>query len=131
MKRFLSILGVALGLVFAALIAWTVAYNYQKRLSDRELVLIAAADAARHHRQYASADDLILRNPGCCIALHSNHDWLRFPNRLYEDGVSVVQMDYVIRENPKLFFFEEFAIDSDGKILDTRGYETTTRMAGR
>ena len=131
MKRFLSIVGAFFGLVLAALLCWTIAYNYQERLSDRQLVLIAATRAAKRNDQYASGEDLIVRNPGCCIALHSNHEWLRFPSRLYEDGVSVVQMDYAIRENPKLLYFEEFAIGSDGTILKTRGMETTTPMAGR
>jgi hypothetical protein len=131
MKRFLSIVGAFFGLVLVALASWTIAYNYQERLSDRQLILIAATRAAKKHSQYASGEDLISSNPGCCIALHSNHEWLRFPSRLYEDGVSVVQMDYAIRENPKLLYFEEFAIGSNGTILDTRGMETTTPMAGR
>jgi hypothetical protein len=131
MKRFLSIVGALFGLVLAALASWTIAYNYQERLSDRQLILIAATRAATKHSQYASGEDLISSNPGCCIALHSNHEWLRFPSRLYEDGVSVVQMDFAIRENPKLLYFEEFAIGSNGTILDTRGMETTTPMARR
>lgn len=131
MKKILSIIAALFGFIFMALVCWTIAYNYQERLTDRELVLIAATAAAKRESRYTSGEDLIVRNPGCCIALHSNHEWLRFPSRLYEDGVSVVQMDYIIRESPRLLYFKEFAIDSDGTILDTRGTETKTPMAGR
>lgn len=131
MKKILSIVAAFFGLIFVALICWTIAYNYQVRLSDRQLILIAATHAAKRDSKYTSGEDLIIRNPGCCVAIHSNHDWLRFPSRLYEDGVSVVQMDYAIGENPNLLYFMEMAIDANGTILDTRGMETKTRMAGR
>jgi len=88
-------------LVLGALILWTIVYNFQDRLSDRELISIAAAGAARSNIgtiAYASADALQANNPGCCIVRHSNHEWLQFPARLYEDGVSVVQMSYLSKE---------------------------------
>lgn len=118
-------------LVVGALILWTVVYNFQNRLSDRELISIAAANAVKLNLGtivYASADELIGSNPGCCIVRHSGHEWLRFPVRLYEDGVSVVQISYLIEKAPKpKHYLREVAIDAGGRILATRGIETDSR----
>ncbi|TPN79538.1 hypothetical protein FJ987_05585 [Mesorhizobium sp. CU2] len=131
MRKVLAILLVVASLVIAALVAWAVAYNYQKRLSDRQLISIAATDAAKWNHgsiTYASAGELMAANPGCCIVRHSSHEWLRFPARLYEDGVSVVQMSYLIARAPKpKYHLREAAIGADGRILETRGIETNTR----
>ncbi|TRC95535.1 hypothetical protein FJV76_01900 [Mesorhizobium sp. WSM4303] len=55
------------------------------------------------------------------------HEWLRFPARLYEDGLSVVQMSHMIGGISRAYYLEEFAIDADGKILETSGIEENTR----
>ncbi|TPI41789.1 hypothetical protein FJW07_04560 [Mesorhizobium sp. B3-1-9] len=115
-------------LTVAGPVIWTVAYNHQQHLGDRELISIAAEDVVRVELgaiAYASAEELLSSNPGCCIVSHSNHEWLRFPARLYEDGVSIVQMSYLIERTPKPeYYFREVAIDADGRILETRGIET-------
>ncbi|WP_217576643.1 hypothetical protein [Mesorhizobium sp. GbtcB19] len=113
------------------LVAWTVAYNFQERISDRQLISIAATDAAKWNLgsiTYTSAGELIASNPGCCVVRRSNHQWLEFPARLYEGGVSLVQMSYLIESPPKpRYYFREVAIDASGRILEARGIEENTR----
>ena len=114
-------------LVLGALILWMVVYNFQDRLSDRELISIAAASAAKSNVgtiAFASAEEMLSSNPGCCIVRHSNHEWLRFPARLYEDGVSIVQMSYLIERTPKPKYYLR---DSDGRKLEARGIEQEMR----
>ena len=130
MKKVLSGALIFASITIAALILWTVLYNYRERLSDRQLISIAVADAVESTHgsiKYSSADELMRLNPGCCIVRHSGHEWLRFPARLYEDGLSVVQMSYLIGGISETYYLEEFAIDADGKILETRGIEENTR----
>jgi hypothetical protein len=130
MKRVLSGALIFASITIAALVLWTVAYNYRERPSDRRLIAIAVADAVKSAHgpmKYSSADELMSLNPGCCIVRHSGHEWLRFPARLYEDGLSVVQMSYMIGGMSQAYYLEEFAIDADGEILETRGIEENTR----
>ena len=131
MRKVLAITLIVASLVIAALVGWTAVYNFQQRLSDRQLISIAATDAAKWNHgpiTYASAGELMAANPGCCIVRHSGHEWLRFPARLYEDGVSVVQMSYLIQRAPKpKYYFRETAVDADGQILDARGIEADRR----
>ncbi len=130
MKKLLSGVLIFASIIVAALVVWTVVYNYRERLSDRQLIAIAVDDAIKSTHgsiKYSSADELMRLNPGCCIVRHSGHEWLSFPARLYEDGLSVVQMSYRIGGMSQAYYFKEFAIDANGKILDTRGIEENTR----
>ncbi len=130
MKKVLSGALIFASTIIAALVLWTVVYSYQERLSDRQLISIAVADAVKSTHgliKYSSAEELIRLNPGCCIVRHSGHEWLRFPTRLYEDGLSVVQMSYRVGGISEPYYLKEFAIDADGKILDTRGTAENTR----
>ena len=129
MKKFLSGAFILATITIAALVLWTVVYNHRERLSDRQLIARAVADAVKSPHgpiKYSSADELMRLNPGCCIVRHSGHEWLRFPARLYEDGLSVVQMSYMIGGISQAYYLEEFAIDADGKIPETTGIEENT-----
>ncbi|TRC95534.1 hypothetical protein FJV77_16390 [Mesorhizobium sp. WSM4306] len=61
-------------ITIAALVLWTVVYNYRERLSDRQLIAIAVADAVKSAHgpiKHSFVDELMRLNPGCCIVRHS------------------------------------------------------------
>ncbi|UDL89115.1 hypothetical protein LGH82_29240 [Mesorhizobium sp. PAMC28654] len=128
MKKFLWSISTLVLLVLLGLVSWTIAYSNREKLSDQQLIAIVAGKMARRQLgsiSYASAADLVNSNPGCCIARHSNHEWLRA--QIIEQGASVVQMNYVIEDTPDvLYYFNESLIDSDGRILESRGIDTKT-----
>lgn len=130
MKKVLSGALIFASITISALVLWTVAYNYRERLSDRQLIAIAAGREVERRVgsvNYASLEDLINRNPVCCIVLHSNHEWLRFPYQIFEEDDAVVLLNYIVNNDPKeKYFSAEVAISSKGDVLRSRG--TTTDL---
>ncbi|TJV07236.1 MAG: hypothetical protein E5Y12_01790 [Mesorhizobium sp.] len=129
MKQALSVVLVAGVLLSAAVVAWVLTYNAGEQLSDRQLINIAAEEAARLERgsvRYENAEKLINGNPTCCIVLHSGHEWI---DSQFFGGLSVVQINYIIEKEPKIvYYFKETAIDRMGKVLESRGIETNIPM---
>ena len=115
-------------LIVAGLVVWTVAYSHRQGLSDRELISIAAGKEARRRIgsvRYSSSEDLINRNPTCCVVLHSNHEWLQFPYQIFEQGDAVVVMNYVVSiDQGERYYSAETAISSTGDVLQSRGIAT-------
>lgn len=128
MKKLLSGVLIFASIIVAALVLWTVVYNFQERLSDRQLISIAAGREVERRIgsiKYASPEDLLSRNPTCCIVLHSNHEWLQFPYQILEAGHSVVVLKYLVSSDERdNYFIAEVAVSAAGDVLDSRGIKT-------
>jgi len=129
MRKILSLASAVVLLVLFALTVWTVNYNNRERLSNRQLISIAAGREVERRVgsvRYSSPDDLINRNPVCCVVLRANHEWLRFPYEVFENDEVVVILRYVVNsgQEEEKYYVAEVAVNSVGKVLRSRGITT-------
>jgi hypothetical protein len=102
-------------------------YSYQDGvwLSNEQFIKIAAAHAVARSRgtyAYASADDLMRRNPQCCTVDRDKQTaW-----RIIGWYIVVTEVIYQINDKGRQKYYQEYCwMDSAGRILDYAGTETS------
>lgn len=113
-------------------------YRESRYLTDVQLISVAANEAVRTNRayaaieqriEYASATDLISRNPDCCLVIkdvgeESADPFLRdvAPDRIFSSYVFAVEVIYRARqEGPKPFDHHTYYLGACAERLDYSG----------
>ncbi|KRQ07497.1 hypothetical protein AOQ71_23270 [Bradyrhizobium manausense] len=113
-------------------------YRDARYLTDEELIRVAADEAVRTNRayeaieqriEYASATDLIARNPDCCVAIkdeseQSDDPILRdiAPDRVFGPYVLAIEVIYRAKQDgPKPFDHHTYYLGACGERLDYSG----------